>query len=83
MTCVHLKKFKVFSSLLRPETHFGHAQDQQRASALTSSINFLQGTIITVYEVEHHKTVNTRLGKQTICFPEVIKELHHHYSQEN
>ena len=66
MTCMHLKMFKVFSSLRRPETHFRHAQGHQRAGAVTGSINFFQSTIIRVYEVEHQKTVNTKLGKQTI-----------------
>ena len=78
---MHLKKFKVFSSLRRPETHFRHAQGHQRASALTGSINIFQSTIITVYEVEHQKTVNTKLGKQTIWFSEVIIEFYH-YIQE-
>ena len=68
MTCMHLKKFKVFSSLLRPEIDFRHAQGNQQAGALTGSINIFQSTIITVYEVEHQKTVNRKLGKQTIWF---------------
>ena len=66
MSCMHLKKLKVFSSLCRPETHFRHAQGHQRAGALTGSINIFQGTIITVYEVEHQNTFNTKLGKQTM-----------------
>ena len=66
MTCMHLKKFKVFSSLRRPETHFRHAQGHQRAGAVTGSINNFQSTIKTVYELEHQKTVNTKLGKQLI-----------------
>ena len=65
MTCLHLKKFKVFSSLRKPETHFRHAQGHQRAGALTGAINSFQSTIITVYEVEHQKTVSTKLGKKT------------------
>ena len=81
MTCMHLKKFKVFSSIRRPETHFRHAQGHPRAGALTSSINTFQSTTITVYEVEYQKTVNTKLGKQNIWFSEVMKEFHH-YSQE-
>ena len=76
-TCMHLKKFEVFSSLRRPETHFRHAQGHQRAGVSTGSINIIQNTIITVYEVEHQKTVNTKLGKQTIWLPEVIKEFYH------
>ena len=73
MTCMHLKKFKVFSSLRRPETHFRHAQGYQGANALTGSINIFQSTTVTVYEVEYQKTVNTKLGKQTVWFSEVIR----------
>ena len=80
-TCMHLKKFKVFSSLRRPEIHLRRAQVQQRAGALTGSINIFQSTIITVYEVVHQKTVNTKLGKQNIWFSEVGKEFYH-YIQE-
>ena len=75
VTCMHLKKFKVFSSLPRPETHFRHAQGHQGAGALTGSINIFQSTTITVYEEEYQKTVNTKLGKQTIWFSEVIKDI--------
>ena len=81
-TCLHLKKFEVFSSLSRPETHFRQAQGHQRAAAITGSINIFQCTIITVYEVEHQKTVKTKLGKQTIWFSEVIKD-NYHYFQKN
>ena len=77
MACMHLKKFKVFSSLRRPETQFRHSQGHQRAGALTGSINIFQSTTITVYEVEYQKTVNTKLGKQTIWSSEVIKDIHH------
>ena len=82
MTCMHLKKFKVFSSLRRPETHFRHAQGHQRAGAVTGSINIFQSTIISVYEVEHQKTVNTKLGKQTILFSEVIKDFYHYFQEK-
>ena len=81
MTCMHLKKFKVFSSLRRPETHFRHAQGNQLAGALIGSINIFQSTTITVYEVEYQNTVNTKLGKQTIWFSEVIKEFHHYFKE--
>ena len=47
------QKFKVFSSVRRPETIFKHAQGHQQAGALTSSINLFQSTIILVYEKEH------------------------------
>ena len=62
------QKFKVFSSLRWPETHFRDAQGHQRACALTGSINIFQSTTITVYEVEHQKTVNTKLGKDYLVF---------------
>ena len=81
-TCMHLKKFKVFSGLRRPETHFRHAQGHQRAIALTGSIIIFQSTTITVYEVEYQKTVNTELGKQTIWFSEVIKDIYHNFQQK-
>ena len=81
MTCMHLKNFKDFSSLRRPETHLRHAQCDQQASALTCSINIFQSTNITVYEVEYQKTVNTKLGKQTIWFSEVIKDIYHYFQQ--
>ena len=68
-----------FSELRRPETYFWHAQGHQRAAALTGSINIFQSTTITVYEVEYQKTVNTKLGKQTIWFSEVIKEFHQYF----
>ena len=79
MTCMHLKKFKVFSSLRRAETHFRHAQGHQRPGVLTGSITICQSTTNTEYEVEYQKTVNTKLGKQTIWFSEVIKEFHHYF----
>ena len=79
---MHLKKFKVFSSLRRPETHYRHAQGHQRAGALTGSINIFQSTIITVYEVENQKTVNTKLGKQTIWFSEVFKDFYDYFQEK-
>ena len=83
MTCMHLKKFKVFSSLRRPETHFRPSQGHQRAIALTGSINFFQSTTITVYEVEYQKTFNTKLGKKTIWFSaEVIKDIYHYFQEK-
>ena len=68
MTCMHLKKFKVFSSLRRPETYFSHATGHQRAGALTSSSNVFQSIITTVYEVENQKTVTTKPGKDYVVF---------------
>ena len=49
------QKVQVFSSPLRPETHFRHEQDHQRAVALQGSINVIQNTIITVYEIESQR----------------------------
>ena len=82
MTCMHLKNFKVFSSLRRPETHFRHPQGHQQASALTGFIDIFQSTLITVYEVEHQKTFNTKLGKKTIWFLEAIKEFYHYFQEK-
>ena len=79
---MHLKKSKVSSSLRRPETHFRHAQCHQRAVALTGSINIFQSTTITVYEIEYQKTVNTKFGKQTVWFSEVIKDIYHYFQQK-
>ena len=81
-TSMHLKKFKDFSRLRRPETHFRHAQGHERAGALTGSINIFQSTTITVYEVEYQKTVNTKLGKETIWFSEVIKDIYHYFRKK-
>ena len=76
------QKVQGFSSLRRPETHFRHAQGHQRASALTGSTNISESTIITLYEVEDQKTVNTKLGKQTIRFSEVIKDFYHYFQEK-
>ena len=81
-TCMYLKKFMVFSSLRRPETHFRHAPGHQRAGTLTCSLNIFQSTTITVYEVEHQKSVETKLGKQTFWFSEVFKEFHHYFREK-
>ena len=67
------QKVQVFSSLRRPETHFRLAQGHHRAVELTGSINIIQNTIITVYEVESQKTVNKKLWKRTNWFSEEIK----------
>ena len=82
MTYMHLKNFKVFFRFRRPETHFRHAQRHRRAGALEGPINIIQYTIITVYEVEHQKTVNTKLGKPTIWFSEVTKGLYHYFQEK-
>ena len=82
-TCKHLKKFKLFFSLRRPETHFRHAHGHQRASAITGSMNNIPNTNITVYKVESQKTVNTKLWKRTNWFSEVIKETLHQNFRES
>ena len=76
------KKSRFFSPLQRPETHFGHAHGHQLENLLTASINIFQSRIITVHEVEHQKTVNTKPGKQTIWFSEVIKEFCHYFEKK-
>ena len=76
------RKLKIFSRPRRPETYMRHAQGHQRGGASTGSINIIQNTIITVYEVEHQKTVNTKLGKQTFWFPEVIKDFYHYFQKK-
>ena len=76
------QKFKVISSLPKPEIHLRRAQGHRRAGALTGSNDLFQGTIITVYEVVHQKTVKTKLGKQTIWFSEVIKEFYHYFLEK-
>ena len=82
MKCMHLKKLRVLSSFRGPDTHVRHARGQQRAGAVTGSINFFGSTIITLYEVEHQKTFNTKLGKQTIWSSEAIKIFHHHFQEK-
>ena len=73
MTCMHPKNFEVLSSLRQPETQFRNAQGHQGAGAIKGSINMFRSTIITIYEVEHEKTVNTKLGKATIWFSDVTR----------
>ena len=75
------RKFKVISSLPKPEIHLRRAQGHRRAGALTGSINVFQGTITTVYEVVHQKTINTKLGKQTIWFSDAIKEVYLYFPE--
>ena len=58
------QKVQAFFSLRSPETHFRQAQGHLRAGALTGSINIFQSTIVTVHEVEHRKTVNTKILKK-------------------
>ena len=81
-TCMHLKNFKFFSSLRRPETHFRQAQGHQRAGASTGSINVFQSTNITVYEVQHRRTVITKLGKQTVYCQKQSKIFHCYFQEK-
>ena len=81
MKCMHLKNFKVFPSLRRPGTPFRHGQGHHRTGAVTGSISIFQSTIITVYQVEHPRTVNTKIGKQTSSFSVVIIEFYHCFSE--
>ena len=81
-TSMHLEKYKNFSTFRWPETHFRQAQGHQRACALTGSFNIFRSTISTVHEVVHQKTVNTKLGKQTIWFSEVIKNIYHYFQEK-
>ena len=61
------QKLQVFSSLRMPETHFRHAQGRQRAGAVQAPfINIIQNTTISLYDLEHQKTVTTKLGKRNI-----------------
>ena len=38
--------------------------------------------MITVYEVEHQKTINTKIGKRSSWFSQVIREILHHNFRE-
>ena len=59
---------QVFSSFRGPETDFRDAQGYHRASGLPRFINIFYNAIITVYEVEHQETVNTKIGVGTNWF---------------
>ena len=77
------QKVQVFSSLRRPEAQFRLAQGHHQAGAITGSINNIQNTSITVYEVESHKTVNTKFWERTNWFSELIQEIFHHNFQQS
>ena len=57
--------------------------DIKQAGALRGSINIIQNTNITVYEVESQKTVNAKLWKRTKWLSEVLKEIFHHNFRES
>ena len=54
------QKSEAFPNIRRRQTYFRHAQCCQREGALTGSINIVQNTIFTAYEVESQKTVYTK-----------------------
>ena len=56
-------------------------QGHQQAVAITGSLNIFKGTFFTVYEVEHQKTINRKIGKQTIWFSEVTKEFSEYFRE--
>ena len=62
------QKNQVLFSLRRPETHFRHAQGHQWVNALTGSINIIQNTIITVYEVEAQRQLAQNFENGLIGF---------------
>ena len=76
---MRLKKVKVLSGPPRPELHCRLAQGHQRAGALIGSINNFESTIIPVNEAENQKICNTKIGKQTTWFSEVIKYFYHYF----
>ena len=55
--------------------------EQVQQQAPSTSFNF-QSTTITLNEAEYQKTVNTKLGKQTIWFSEVIKNIYHYFQEK-
>ena len=57
-------------------------QGHQQLGALTGSINIFLSTIITLYEVESQKTLNTKFGKRIKWFSEVIKEFYHYFQEK-
>ena len=67
-TCVNLKKVQVPSRLRKPDKHFRQGGRPPRAGALTGSINIIQNTVITVYEVESQKTDNADFENVLIAF---------------
>ena len=62
------QKVQVLSGLRKPEAQFRHTRGHQRAGALTGSINIIQNTVITVYEVESQKTDNADFENVLIAF---------------
>ena len=81
-TCENLKNSTI-SKLNKPKTLFRHAQGCQRADALTGSINIIQNSIITVYEMKHQKSVNAKLGERTNWFSKVIEKILHYKFRES
>ena len=76
------QKFQGFFQSSQARNTFQTREGNQRPGALTGSISNFKSTIITVYEVVHQKTDNTKLGKHTIWFSEVIKEFYHYFQEK-
>ena len=77
------QKIQVFSSVCSPEPAITHAQCHQRTSELKGSINIIHNKIIIVFQVESHKTVNTKFWERTNWFSELIQEIFHHNFQQS
>ena len=76
---MHLKKFKDFLVFA------GQKHNSGARRATNEQVHWkapFQSTIITVYEVEHQKTVNTKLGTQTIWFSELIKDFYLYFQEK-
>ena len=82
MTCMRLKKAKVFPSLRRPEPHFRDPQGHRGAGVLAGSTNIFWSTIIRVYEVDYQKTVNKKTWKTDYLFSEEIKDIYHYFQEK-
>ena len=68
------QKFQGFFQSSQARNTIQAREGNQKPGALTGSLSIFQSKIITVYEVVHQKTYNTKLGKHTLWFSEVIKE---------
>jgi len=55
------RKVQVISFVCMPETYFRQAKGHLRLSVLTSSINIIKNTFVTVYEVESQTIDNRKL----------------------
>ena len=64
---MHLKILKLFP-VFPGQKHNSGTRGHQRAGALKGSINIIQNTVITVYEVESQKTDNADFENVVIAF---------------